>query len=97
MGVVREFRKRYILCRSSLPFREALRIIRESGLRLRIIGRVDDLYVVMCPHTEKERAIEYLNSRGMATIVTSGTLKALERRGRERGIEFRIRRKRPYR
>ena len=73
-------RYRYILFKNNGESREQIAAkIKKSPVKIKIAFYSDEYAIVRCRHTDKEAAISFLNSIGMKTLKTSGTIKKLKR------------------
>jgi len=65
-----------------------------EGVTFWIIDHHDGLVLVRCKHFVVQEVRDTLNDEGLETVVTSGTIKGAETRASEKGITFRVIRKR---
>jgi hypothetical protein len=92
-------RRRYVLARvpkgttTDSLITMAKRHERE-GVTFWIIDHHDDFVLVRCKHFIVQDVRDTLNGEGLETVVTSGTIKGAETRASEKGITFRVKRKR---
>ena len=73
-------RYRYILFKNNGKSREQIAVkIKKSPVKIKIAFYSDEYAIARCRHRDKEAAISFLNSIGMKTIKTSGTIKKLKK------------------
>ncbi len=73
-------RHRYILFKNNNRSREQiLKEIKKSPVKLKIVFYSNGYTIVKCKHTDKEKAISFLNDSGLETVKTSGTIKKLKK------------------
>jgi len=95
-------RRRYVLARvpedttTDSLITMAKRHERE-GVTFWIIDHHDGFVLVRCKHFVVQEVRDILNGEGLETVVTSGTIKGAETRASEKGITFRVKRKRKER
>ncbi len=69
-------RKRYIIVENKKILRRIIHEIREKiDDKAKISYYEDDFAILFCRHWFKENIIEFLNSKGIKTYATSGTIK----------------------
>lgn len=74
-------RQRYILFISDRSKKEVMELVKKykGKIRLKLIQYDRNYGIIRCGHKEKEEVINFLNSCGLRTIKTSGTIKKLRK------------------